>query len=325
MMHDVQEEKKYIFHYLLRAGIMIGLAFYVSLLVKSGKLLYYIAPQMTIYVKIAAVILFIIAVCQIVLAFRSIAGTVKQACGCERLPSRSAMMHILIYTMFLCPLLLGFLLPDKVMGSDVASLKGMNLTANTVQKSPPSGAVTESKTPAADLSKSAPAADAASKEPLVKDEETKLNEMFKYDQFTEQYAKLAIQLYKKDTIQVKERGFMEILTSLDLYKDAFAGKKLEISGFVYREDGMPENQFVVSRLAMQCCSADSVPYGVLVESPLAKEFTKDTWVKLTGTIGKTTHNGNEIMKIEALSISKIKAPDSPYVNPYTGDFDKLSS
>ncbi|TVY06943.1 TIGR03943 family putative permease subunit [Paenibacillus cremeus] len=320
----MQEDRNYTLHYLLRAGIMVGLSFYISHLVKSERLLYYIAPQMTIYVKIAAILLFLIAAYQVVLAFRSMGGFIAQACGCEHLPSRSTVMNVLIYTMFLCPLLLGFLLPDKVMGSDVASLKGMNLNASTVQKSPPSSAVAESNLPVAGPTAPAPAVVAVASTDKVSDsEDMKLKELFKSDKFTEVYAKLGMQLYKKDTIQVKEQGFMEILTAVDLYMDAFVGKKMEISGFVYREEGMPQNQFVVSRLAMSCCSADASPYGVLVESPIAKEFTKDTWVKLTGVIGKTTHDGNEIMKIDAKSIGKIKASDTPYVYPYTDEFDKL--
>ena len=54
---------------------------------------------------------------------------------------------------------------------------------------------------------------------------------------------------------------MELLTAVDLYMDNFAGKKMVISGFIYREDDMAPNQFVVSRLAMQCCRPMLLPTG----------------------------------------------------------------
>ena len=86
---------------------------------------------------------------------------------------------------------------------------------------------------------------------------------------------------------------------------------------------MAPNQFVVSRLAMQCCSADASPYGVMVESSRSEHFPKDTWVTITGTIGKTTYNKSTILKLDALKIEKIKASATPYVYPYFDDFSNL--
>jgi putative membrane protein len=53
----------------------------------------------------------------------------------------------------------------------------------------------------------------------------------------------------------------------------------------------------------------------MIESTNANLFPKDTWVKVTGTIGKTTYAENDIMKINATKIEKIPAAKDPYVYP----------
>lgn len=147
--------------------------------------------------------------------------------------------------------------------------------------------------------------------------------MFKVENdYDEPYAKLAKKLYKMPIIQVKDEGFIEIITVVDMFRDQFFGKKIEMSGFVYRETDMKPEQFVVSRFAIQCCSADGMPFGFVNEYPRAQNYAKDSWVKVTGTIGKTTYNENEIVKIIVEKVSKVEAPASPYVYPNYDYLDK---
>ena len=53
----------------------------------------------------------------------------------------------------------------------------------------------------------------------------------------------------------------------------------------------------------------------MIESSNANIFPKDTWVKVTGIIRKTTYAGSDIMKIDATKIEKIPAAKDPYVYP----------
>jgi putative membrane protein len=62
---DIMEEKRSLtLHYFLRAAILTGFALYIMFLVKTGNIVYYIAPRMVIYVKLAAIGFYIIAVYQ---------------------------------------------------------------------------------------------------------------------------------------------------------------------------------------------------------------------------------------------------------------------
>lgn len=332
----MDQERSLTAHYWFRAIVMAGFAFYILHLVKAGRLMYYIAPRMEVYVKCAAIALFVLALYQGFQGLRSFFGKPGELCDCEHEPPRSALRNVWMYGLFLVPLTLGFALPDKLMGSDIASMKGMNLSgggaAGTVVRSA-SSAPTAPEVPVAAPPGSAITAGGSKEETEAADGEAnqakptpagELDRLFAPDDFNKPFLSLGKKLYANDRIVVKEEGFMEILTTVDLFLDRYVGKSMEITGFVYREPDMSDNQFVVSRLAMQCCAADSSPYGVLVESAMAKSFDKDSWVKLVGTIGKTTYRDNEIMKLDATRIQKVQAPETPYVYPYFDEFAKLA-
>ncbi|HEY0827550.1 MAG TPA: TIGR03943 family protein [Bacilli bacterium] len=291
-------------HYGLRACILFGFAMFIVFLVKSDNILYYIAPRMIIYVKLAALGLYAISVYQGYLAVQTLRG--KEAdCSCDHPPSSSKFKNTILYSLFIIPLLLGFLVPNSVMGSALAAKKGVNLSSSNSVKTPPATSSPNIRTEE-EIDKT------IMEENLGADQ---LGEMFKSDQFTELYAKQGKQLYASDLIEIKDDIFIETLTTLDLYMDNFIGKKLEVSGFVYREDTLPENQFVVARFAIQCCSADAAPYGVLVELPRAKNYSDDTWVKVSGIISKANMHDMDILKLDVQSIEKIEVPANPYVYP----------
>lgn len=293
-------------HYLLRTCILFGIAIYIVHLVKTDNILYYIAPRMIIYVKLAAIGLYAVAVYQGYLTFKSFWGKVDD-CDCEHPPSKSKFKNTILYSLFLVPLLLGFLLPDNAMGSALVSKKGINLgSSNTIRTT-----TSEDKATTLELS-----AETDNEQGQVQSNDTEnLDKLFVSDQFTEFYAKHGKKLYSSDLIQVQEDIYIETLTTLDLYMDNFIGKELEISGFVYRGDTMTENQFVVARIALQCCSADASPYGILVEFPNAENYSADTWVKVRGVIEKGELHEMDIIKLDVKSIEKIETPTNLYVYP----------
>ncbi|MFE6798205.1 TIGR03943 family putative permease subunit [Paenibacillus chitinolyticus] len=310
----MEDRRAYAFHSFMRAAILCGFSFYIVYLVKTGGMTHYLAPRLVPYVKASAIALFVLAVIQIYLALQPAAGN-ESDCGCEPGVRKSKLSHGAAYSLFLLPLLLGFLLPDRVTGSDIVQVKGIQLNTSNLQTQRNAGTRDDSP------EKQQSSEEASRGE--ADTEEARLKEMFKGSRFTEDYAKLAMRLYQNKTILIGEKGFMERLTAVDLFAGNFAGKQMEISGFVYREDDMPKNQFVVARLTMQCCSADASPYGVIVEAPGADSYLKDTWVTVKGTIRKSVYEGKDVMKLEGAVIRKIKEPSSPYVYPYAGDFADL--
>lgn len=319
-------------HHLIRGIILIALALYIVYLVNTGNLVYYIAPRMVPYVKITALLFYVVSVHQFYAFIMSIWKKNHVSCWCSHIPENFSFKSILMYTLFIFPLILGLMLPDEMLASAMADQKGMRLSATSSipeisQQRTTRYAETLNNKPDDTTSKEteAPteAMDYNEDEQEVRDQNQgqmnipneELEDLFPYDLFTEIYAKYAMSIYNDELIRVEEESFTEILTTLDLYLDAFIGKQVEITGFVYRTDEMNDQQFAVGRFAMTCCSADAAPYGVFSEFAAANQYKDDEWVTVKGTIGKTVFNEMEIMKIDVTSIKRSEASEEPYVYP----------
>ncbi|MBP1966590.1 TIGR03943 family putative permease subunit [Paenibacillus aceris] len=306
------------FHHFFRTLILLGFSSYIVVLAKSDALQFYIAPRMMGYVKVASVLLYIFACYQGYMALRAYWGKPVD-CECEQPVSRSALRNTIAYGLLILPLLIGFLLPDTALSSAMVAAKGMNLSAAKSAITKPGAPASETASNQMATVAPAPAIPPSvsnNETPIAAKTETDLQKLFHADnEWDEDFSKIGMILYKKDTIVVKPEIYMEILSSIDLFKNNFIGKKIELSGFIYREDNMTNNQFVVGRFAVSCCSADATPYGVMIDFPTAQTYPKDMWVKVTGTIQNGNYNGNDIFVIKATQIDKITAPSSPYVYP----------
>jgi Predicted membrane protein len=114
-------------HNWIRAGFLAAFAFLILYLDRLGQLPLYIAPRMELYVKLSAIVLNAAAVHQVFLAL----GRKPHSADCEDCGhdhshhnhdhhdhhdhdhdhSMSLLKSIVVYGLFLLPLLLGFLLP----------------------------------------------------------------------------------------------------------------------------------------------------------------------------------------------------------------------
>lgn len=283
---------------LIRAAILGSFAFFIVYLVRDGQLHLYIAPRMALYVKLSALGLYGGAMYQLYAALQAWMGKKQEQDDCEcghshshshTSSGRPGFQSFLIYSLFILPLALGLLLPNTIMGSALAAKKGVSLTGSPTVN--------------------------ATEENAGQASESILDGRFPYDNFTEAYAYNARKLYGQETVIIEEKQFIETITTLDLYRDSFIGKEVEMSGFVYREDPMGPDQLVIARFAMNCCSADSMPYGLVVEYPGAQSFDTDSWLQITGTLQLANYNGNEVLSIKGVSMSPIAPPESPYVYP----------
>ncbi|HZG56980.1 TIGR03943 family putative permease subunit [Paenibacillus sp.] len=279
-------------HYAFRAALTGGFAFYIVHLVRSDKLLLYIAPKMETFVKLAAVALSMIAVYFAFAAFRALSGEQAADCGCEHGPSKSAFRNVATYLLFAAPLLFGWFVPDTIMGSNLVDKKGIVLSVADSDDS-----------------------DAEKKTSNANGAPTEGGMFYSEDLYEKQYSSFAESLYLQDPIVIEASAYLEASTAIDLFLPAFLGKRVEIVGFVYKQEDMTDRQFVVARLAMECCSADSTPYGFLVDWPDAAKLAEDQWVTVEGVIRTTDYGGIEIASIAATRVTPVETPSTPYVYP----------
>ncbi|WP_424766419.1 DUF1980 domain-containing protein [Paenibacillus sp. sgz302251] len=110
-------------HHLIRAAILTGFAMFIVYLDRTGEMRLYIAPHMELYIKLSALGLYAAAIYQVYAALQKRMGKQTPSCVCEQEhePSSSIFKNILIYSIFIFPLLLGFLVPTGTLGSAFAA------------------------------------------------------------------------------------------------------------------------------------------------------------------------------------------------------------
>ncbi|MEK0317809.1 TIGR03943 family putative permease subunit [Cohnella sp. 56] len=340
-------------HSLVRAVILAGIAFYIVHLHNIGHLQLYIAPRMAIYTKLAAAGLYLIAASLFYQALREWNGQHAHECDeqCSHAPAGPWHRHLAVYSMFVIPLAVFFLSPDTTIGSAMASQKGINLNSASALKSkagaadapavqntvlaPTASPDASGKAAASEPNREIPgqnpasdnsaatadsATDSAKSAASSDSADSELDKLFPHDSLMEPYAKYAFKLYRQPVIEVKEKSYIETLTTLDFFLDRFIGRKISLSGFVYRDKTIGDGRFVLGRFAVQCCTADALPYGIIVEYVDEKLYKNDDWMTITGTLEKTVYaaTGAEVMLLKADKSVKIKPAKDPYVYP---DFD----
>lgn len=303
-------------HYLFRAFLLAVLSLYIIHLNDTDSLHYYLAPSMQKLLLLCPVPLLFIA---FGMAWHSVTGNSDKICDCDHPLPLGFLKNVNVYGLFAVPLILGLLLPDQALGSDMAAKKGIIYSAPDP----------DIRDKLADVKLSSPIAENPTGVPPRASSPVQgtLNELFiAKDKYSTEFAELAKRLYLQPVIEVNSSIFSETIGAIDMYKQPFLHKNITLQGFVYREEDMKPDTFALSRFLMMCCPADAIPFGVLVQSDNASTFTKDTWVEIKGTIQATTIDGKETLQIKAGQIKTIEQPVSPYIftNPDSVvEFDKL--
>jgi uncharacterized repeat protein (TIGR03943 family) len=97
--------------------------------------------------------------------------------------------------------------------------------------------------------------------------------------------------------------------------EAFAGQTVDVVGFVYRDEEMPADQFMVARFLIVCCVADAIPVGLPVHYAEAAHLELDTWVRVRGTFVAGEVWGEWLPVIAAEEVAVVSQPAQPYLYP----------
>lgn len=270
------------FHYFLRSFILASFAFFIVYLVRTDSLDLYIAVRMQWLVKCTALGLYVVAAHQLYRAIQAVSGAHSHdhAHAHDCCDDHS---HDMPASWRSSLLLYGwFALPLALALLIPNGLLGSAMAAaKGVQFS--TGELVMPESPS--------------------------------DPFLRSFAKYGQELSKHNPIRIQDDRFIETLTALDLYKSAFIGKTVQIEGFVYRESGMNNHQFSVTRFAMSCCSADAYPYGILVNDDKAYAIEENEWVTVIGKLSIASYGDKDVIQINTSSVLFIPPPDNPYVSP----------
>lgn len=121
---------------------------------------------------------------------------------------------------------------------------------------------------------------------------------------------------ENNIIEVNQKNFVFSLDEIIGNPDKYAGKEIEITGFVYRDEDSKENEFIIGRFMMVCCAADMQIAGIRCDNNNLESYSNDTWVKIKGKIKKDTYEGQVDPLIVVEYIEKDLSPDTSYVYPF---------
>ncbi|WP_394219697.1 TIGR03943 family putative permease subunit [Halobacillus trueperi] len=275
-------------HQFLRAVILFGLALFILKLLISGDIQKFIAPRMMPYIYFTLIVIGVLGAIQY---FKTGNDEEHENCGCahgHEYP-KSKLKSLLIYALFIVPVLTGMMFSDHVMGSSAAANKGFKYE----MRSTDSGLSTEVSPEVEDI-------DPIESNPGVLTPKKRFPDL--YQTMTE-----------SNVIQLTEDNYIGSISLMEDHMGEYIGKEIVMSGFVFREDNYPEDRIVVGRFGISCCVADGGIYGVMVQGENLGTYKNDTWVEVRGVLNMVDYNGWELPLIEPKEINEIETPHEPYV------------
>ncbi|MBR0427405.1 MAG: hypothetical protein IJK18_04325 [Clostridia bacterium] len=119
---------------------------------------------------------------------------------------------------------------------------------------------------------------------------------------------------QKEIIDLNETNYTNVLKSANENIDSYVGKKVRITGYVYRLIDFDDTQFVVARDMKFNESSNSIIVGFLCESKEASKYADGTWVEVIGTIKKGRFT-DELAVLDVVTIKETDKPENIFVNP----------
>lgn len=95
--------------------------------------------------------------------------------------------------------------------------------------------------------------------------------------------------------------------------ESFEGKKVELEGFLYSEESMPDGFFLISKFIISCCAVDARPVGLPVQYDWVGQYKLDQWFKVRGELKLVQYKDSENLVIVPESLEVIEIPDNPYI------------
>lgn len=121
---------------------------------------------------------------------------------------------------------------------------------------------------------------------------------------------------KNNVIEVDYDNFLRSIDKLQENADKYEGQEIEITGFVYKDKKLKDNEFIIGRFVMACCAADLQVEGIECDSNNLGTYDNDTWVKLEGKIKTETVNYEVKPVIVVEHVEKDPNPKTAYLYPF---------
>lgn len=119
-------------------------------------------------------------------------------------------------------------------------------------------------------------------------------------------------------LDVSEKNFVSLLGDITNNPNDYNGRTITLRGFVHKDSTLDQNEFVIGRLFVGCCVADSILIGPIGRLPKDTPIPEEnTWIEVTGKLTSKSYSFDNQLTTSPVvvidSIQGIPAPKDPYV------------
>lgn len=138
---------------------------------------------------------------------------------------------------------------------------------------------------------------------------------FNKSDYLDQMNELKEKYGDKQTIEITDENYLEVMELIYNYPSEFIGKKISYEGFVYQTPNDSNTDIFLFRFGIIHCVADSGVFGLLTHMPEGATVKNDEWYKIEGTIQSDYYQPfkREIPSVVVTNAEKVSAPKNQYV------------
>lgn len=138
---------------------------------------------------------------------------------------------------------------------------------------------------------------------------------FNKSDYLDQMNELKEKYGDKQTIEITDENYLEVMELIYNYPSEFIGKKISYEGFVYQTSNDSNADVFLFRFGIIHCVADSGVFGLLTHMPEGVTVKNDEWYKIEGTIQSDYYQPfkREIPSVVVTNAEKVSAPKNQYV------------
>ncbi|EGP5279804.1 TIGR03943 family protein [Enterococcus faecium] len=138
---------------------------------------------------------------------------------------------------------------------------------------------------------------------------------FNKSDYLDQMNELKEKYGDKQTIEITDENYLEVMELIYNYPSEFIGKKISYEGFVYQTPNDSNADVFLFRFGIIHCVADSGVFGLLTHIPEGVTVKNDEWYKIEGTIQSDYYQPfkREIPSVVVTNAEKVAAPKNQYV------------
>lgn len=138
---------------------------------------------------------------------------------------------------------------------------------------------------------------------------------FNKSDYLDQMSELKEKYGDKQTIEITDENYLEVMELIYNYPSEFIGKKISYEGFVYQTPNDSNTDIFLFRFGIIHCVADSGVFGLLTHMPEGVTVKNDEWYKIEGTIQSDYYQPfkREIPSVVVTNAEKVAAPKNQYV------------